>query len=66
LIVNKYINIEKRLALNEYQRNKDKKKIKRITNDLYETEDLEKLIEKPIEKQQSKQPLITDEDFENK
>jgi hypothetical protein len=35
-IVNKYIDIEKRLALSEYKRNKDKKKIKRITNDLYE------------------------------
>jgi hypothetical protein len=34
--VNKYIYIEKRLAFNEYKRNKDKKKIKRITNELYE------------------------------
>ena len=35
-IVNKYIDMEKRLALSEYKRNKDKKKIKKITNDLYE------------------------------
>ena len=35
-IVNKYIDLEKRLALNEYKRNKDKKKIKRLTNDIYE------------------------------
>jgi hypothetical protein len=38
-IVNKYVDIEKRLALNIYKRNKDKKKIKRITDDLYENED---------------------------
>jgi hypothetical protein len=35
-IVNKYSDMEKRLALSEYKRNKDKKKNKRITNDLYE------------------------------
>jgi hypothetical protein len=35
-IVNKYVDMEKRLTLSEYKRNKDKKKIKRITNDLYE------------------------------
>jgi hypothetical protein len=40
--VNKYVDIEKRLALSEYKRNKDKKKIKRISNDLYETEEYEK------------------------
>jgi hypothetical protein len=40
-IVNKYIFIEKRLALSKYKSNKDKKKIKRLTNDLYETEDYE-------------------------
>jgi hypothetical protein len=40
-IVNKYVVIEKRLALSEYKRNKDKKKIYRITNDLYETEEYE-------------------------
>jgi hypothetical protein len=33
-IVNKYIDIEKRLALNEYKRNKDKRKIKRLTNEI--------------------------------
>jgi hypothetical protein len=38
-IVNKYVDIKKRLALSEYKRNKDKKKINRITNDLYETEE---------------------------
>jgi hypothetical protein len=37
-IVNKYVDIEKRIALSEYKRNKDKKKIKRITNDQYEIE----------------------------
>jgi hypothetical protein len=40
-IVNKYVDIEKRLALSEYKRNKDKKKNKRITNELYETEEYE-------------------------
>jgi hypothetical protein len=38
-IVNKYVDLEKRLALSEYKRHKDKKKIKRMANDLYETED---------------------------
>jgi hypothetical protein len=33
--------MEKRFSLNEYKINKDKKKIKRITNDLYETEKYE-------------------------
>jgi hypothetical protein len=46
--VNKYIDIEKRLALSEYKRNKDKKNIKRRTNDLHETEEYEKT---PSEKQ---------------
>jgi hypothetical protein len=40
-IVNKYVDIKKRLALSEYKRNKDKKKINRRANDLYETEDFE-------------------------
>jgi hypothetical protein len=60
-IVNKYVDIEKRLALSEYKRNKDKRKIKRITNDLYETEEYEKQqsIEKqPIEKQTQPKQLI--------
>src|SRR5579875_3163445 len=38
-IVKKYIDLEKRLSLNEYKRNKDKKKIKRLTNDIYETKE---------------------------
>jgi hypothetical protein len=65
LIFNKYVDIEKRLSLSEYKRNKDKKKINRITNDLYETVDYEdKTIDKqqPIEKQDKQQPA--DEDFE--
>jgi hypothetical protein len=37
--VNKYIDLENRLMLSEYKRNQDKKKIKRITTDLYETEE---------------------------
>jgi hypothetical protein len=40
-IVNKYVDIEKGLALSEYKRNKNKKKIKRIINDIYETEEYE-------------------------
>jgi hypothetical protein len=50
-------------------RNKDKKKIKRITNDLCETEEYEtQTIDKqPIDKQQDKtQPVITEDDFESK
>jgi hypothetical protein len=47
-IMNKYIDIEKSLALSEYKRNFDKKKINRITNDLFETEDYE---DKAIDKQ---------------
>jgi hypothetical protein len=66
-IVNKYVDIQKRLALSEYKRNKDKKKSKRITNDLYEEYEI-LLIEKqkqPIGKHQDKQqPIITNEDFE--
>jgi hypothetical protein len=62
LIVNKYIDIEKRLALSEYNRNKDKKKINRITNDLYETDEYEYKTQ-TIDKQQ---PVITDDDFESK
>jgi hypothetical protein len=51
-IVNKSVDIEKRLELSEYKRNKDKKKIKRITNDLYETEKYEiPQSQTPIEKQ---------------
>jgi hypothetical protein len=64
------IDKEKRIALSEYKRNKDKKKIKRITNDLYETEDYEDNVpidkQQPIDEQQDKtQPIITDEDFES-
>jgi hypothetical protein len=44
--VNKYIEIVKRLALSEYKRNKDKKKIKRITNDLYEEYEVKQPIDK--------------------
>jgi hypothetical protein len=63
--VNKYIDIEKRLALSEYKRNKDKKKIKRITNDLYETEEYEdKIPQTPP--QEKIQPVITDDNFESK
>jgi hypothetical protein len=64
-IVNKYVDIEKRLALNEYKRNKDKHKIKRITNDLYE-EDKTQLIDKQIiENQDKQQPeqIITNDDW---
>jgi hypothetical protein len=46
----KYVDIEKRLALSEYKRNKVKKKIKRITNDLYETEEYEDRTPQPIDK----------------
>jgi hypothetical protein len=60
-IVNKYIDIEKRLILSEYKRNKDKKKIKRITNDLYETED--NTSNNTINNTQDKP---ADENFENK
>jgi hypothetical protein len=64
--VNKYIDIEKRLYLSEYKRNKDKKKIKRITNDLYEEyEDKISPIDK-IPPQDKIQPVITDDNFENK
>jgi hypothetical protein len=35
-VVTKYVDLEKRLALSEYKLNKDKKKINRIINDLYE------------------------------
>jgi hypothetical protein len=65
--VNKYVDIEKRLALSEYKRNKDKKTIKGIPNDLYEEyEDIKQSIEKqPIEKQNKQQPIIKDEDFES-
>jgi hypothetical protein len=63
-IVNKYIDIEKRLTLSEYKRNKDKKKIKRITNDLYETDEYENKNPQPIDKQDQTQP--TDDNFESK
>jgi hypothetical protein len=67
-IVNKYVDIDKRLALSEYKRNKDKKKIKRLTNDLYETEEYEeKAIDKqPIDKQVQQHRVITDDNFESK
>jgi hypothetical protein len=68
-ILNKNVDIEKRLSLSEYKKNKYKKKINKITNDLYETEDYEdKTIDKqPIDKHQNKvQPIIIDEDFESK
>jgi hypothetical protein len=70
-IVNKYVDIEKRLELSEYKRNKDKKKIKRITNDLYETEEYEDKTQTQVpsidkqDKTQS-QPVITDDNFESK
>jgi hypothetical protein len=63
------VDIEKRLALSEYKRNKDKKKIKKMDNDLYETEDYEEKcpIEKTptIEKQtqpMDKQPIDKQQD----
>jgi hypothetical protein len=62
-IVNKYIDMKKRLALSEYKRNKDKKKIKRITNDLYETED--NTINNTQDNTQNKS-VITDDNFECK
>jgi primosomal protein N'' len=63
-IVNKYVGIEKRLALSEYIRNKGKKTIKRIAKDLYETEEAP---QQPIEKQdKTQQPIITNQDFESK
>jgi hypothetical protein len=62
-IVNKYVDLEKRLMLSEYKMNKDKKKIKRITNDLYE--ECEGTPESKILQQQTK-PVITDDNFESK
>jgi hypothetical protein len=46
--VNKYVDIEKRFGLSEYKRNKDKKKSKRIINDLYETEEYDKQSQHPL------------------
>jgi hypothetical protein len=60
--VNKYVDIEKRLALSEYKRNKDKKKSKRITNDIYETEDETPQQAQPIDKTQ----VPVDDNFESK
>jgi hypothetical protein len=65
-IVNKYVDIEKRLALSEYKRNKDKKKIKRITNDLYEEYEDKILQTQVVDKKQTKSKPIDDVDFENK
>jgi hypothetical protein len=67
-IVNKYGDIEKRLALSEYKINKDKKTIKRIPNDLYETEEDETpQTQTPIDKQQDKtQTQPADDNFESK
>jgi hypothetical protein len=65
-IVNKYIKMVKRLALSEYKRNKDKKKIKRKSNDLYEEyEDKPPQTESKISQQQPK-PVMTDDNFESK
>jgi hypothetical protein len=63
-IVNKYVDLEKRLIISEYKMNKDKKKIKRITNDLYEEDNTIDKQDKPIETQDK--PIIIDDDFENK
>jgi hypothetical protein len=63
LIVHKYVDLEKRLMLSEYKRNKDKKKIKRITNDLYE--EYEDKTPHSESTQQPK-PVITDDNFESK
>jgi hypothetical protein len=66
-IVNKYVDIEKRLALSEYKRNKDKKKIKRITNDLYEEYEDKTPQEQQMENQQDKtQTQPVDDNFESK
>jgi hypothetical protein len=62
-IVNKYVDLEKRLMLSEYKRNKVKKKIKRITNDLHEEYE-DKPPESKIPQQQTKQ-VITDDNFES-
>jgi hypothetical protein len=55
--------LKKKLAFSEYKRNKDKKKIKRITNDLSR-----KIIHKLLIISQllKMNPIITDDDFENK
>jgi hypothetical protein len=66
--VNKYVDIEKRLALSEYKRNKDKKKINRITNDLYEEYEVKSQIPQiqTIDKTQTQpQQIMIDEDFES-
>jgi hypothetical protein len=62
-IVNKYVDIEKPLALSNYKRNKDKKKINRITDDFIETEDYE---DKTIEKQPIDKQKPVNDNFESK
>jgi hypothetical protein len=54
-----------RLALSKYKRNKDKKKNKRITNDLYEEYE-EKTPQTTAESTQQPKPVITDDNFESK
>jgi CRISPR/Cas system CSM-associated protein Csm4 (group 5 of RAMP superfamily) len=59
--------MEKRLALNYHKRNKDKKKIKIIINDLYEEyEDKTPQQTQPIDKTPQTQTQPVDDNFENK
>jgi hypothetical protein len=67
-IVNKYVDIEKRLALSEYKRNKDKKKMKRIRNDLYEEYETPQQtpFDKTLQQDKAQQTQTADDNFESK
>jgi hypothetical protein len=44
-LIDKLIDVEKRLDFNEYKRNKDKKRVKKVMNDIYGDENPNEKVE---------------------